>query len=65
MQKCWRKTLYSEDMKKIQATSSSVAEEWRNTIITKSYSKNPLDDFGDFDDDDEAYWIDKGTKGMC
>lgn len=54
MQKCWRITLSNEDRELIQATASAVVLDWTSATITKPYSKNPLDDFED-DDDDEDY----------
>lgn len=53
IQKCWRITLDTEDNEQLQASAAAVATEWASTATSIAYSKNPLDDFDD--EDDEEY----------
>ena len=53
MQKCWRIVFGFEDKEQVQNQAASLASEWGNATIVNAYSKNPLDDFED--DDDEEY----------
>ena len=53
IQKCWRITTSNEDKKLIQEIATAVALDWGTVTITNSYSRNPLDDFEDEDDDED------------
>lgn len=53
IQKCWRITLDTEEKNRLQNQAYSVAAEWADTTRIKAYSRNPLDDFDDEDDDED------------
>lgn len=53
IQKSWRRTVSEIKKAAFIEHTASLAMEWGNETITNSYSKNPLDDIWDGDDDDE------------
>lgn len=53
IQKCWRITLDTEENEQLKDNASAVAAEWANTVTSIIYSRNPLDDLDD--EDDEEY----------